>query len=383
MANKLASPIFQTGPKDALATLDVYTSTGKDVINSIQALTNTSSLNIGGLLGSLTGANAAFGGLLKSVKGKIAIDKDALAKRLIGAIPSVASGLRDLTSNLKAGVLGSMADLGSLQATVGGLQTTLSSANFADVSAFGGLMGNLTLNMDAAQQFNLVDKDAFSGIISGAIAEGAKLGMPSSFSTLTTGLTLGNNPLTDDVLNRVVAQSMPTLLKEGDFRTLLDMSSSSVGKNMGVVMPDFAQQITQTYSRKYNGQANDLFDDHLKVLQTLTNVNADWDKVVRNSEEGTDDTINLLSLLGSSRDFRALIAAGISNLGDHDRQKYYALHGLYEETTVEAEIKRYFPRVAVMTATQRKATKDKKTYDIRTIVDLAGLATAVGAPLLS
>lgn len=368
MSNPLAPTVFSSGAKDTLATLDVYRATGDSVVNSIQALAKRNNTDISTLLGGKL-SGATLNKLFSQVGQQLTVDKDALTARLVGASSTLKSAYRELSTSLKDGVVGSFEDLGTMKITLGGIEQTVASQNFSDLTSVGSFLNAYTGNKDL---FKAEDVDAMAGVISAMVAEGSELGMDNVFSSLTNNLT---DP---GLMTRVVKQTVPRVIAAGDFKTLYDMSASSAGPAIGVLYPEFAQLLTGSYQRQQRGAMQNPQQDYDRIIGSLLNVNAQWDKIVRQNGEDTDFGINLLALLGSSRDFQSLVVAGVMAISDNnDPKKYHILGGAYQKTTVMNELKRFFPMVYLATDRDKQTTAQRKTVDPRTLNALSSVATSI------
>lgn len=346
MANPLAKPLFTAGAKDVLAAVDVYKkSDGKQVINSIQSLAQRAGLDVNKLLGGKL-STSSLDKILTNIGGKLGIDKNALQARLLEGSASLKNSFRQLTDSTKDMMYESFEDLGNITAKINGVQTLVSSADFTELASFGKFVNEYTNN---TAMFSFEDLDGMGATISSMVTQGSGLGFDNMFSTLTETI---DNP---ELMCRVVKQTVPNVLKNGDFKTLLDITSSRAGKNIGDLFPNFTSLLTQDYSNKYNGRSSDSPLNYDRLISSLFNVDQQWDVLTR-GEDGDDLGINLIKLMGGSRDFKYLMETAVTQLTDNDdRKKYHMLGNAYTQTTVEALVARYFPRVYMTTPRTERA----------------------------
>jgi hypothetical protein len=354
MANKLVSSLFATGPKDNLAALDVYKATGRRNINSIQELSQQAGVNLTSIIGQRTGGNKALAGLLTKVAGNVKVDTSMLRDRITSGVAGVKGTFQDLSENAKNSLTGGLDGLkGTMQVSMGGVTSTIPSSQFQDVSSFGNFINDYT----QSSSFNLSDRDGLASVISGSIGQASSFGIPNAFSTLTDGIE------DQVVMCKVVNQTVPSLVKNQDIDTLFDMSNSRAGKTMSAVFPNFAGDISRSFRFPTNQGPARKADAFSKLVGTLTNVNPRWNQSPR--QKGNDIALNLLTLLGASDDFKLAVQVGIALMPDRDAQKNYALANVYRPTTVEAEIRKYFPRVVLQTPSNAITANKKKPLDPR------------------
>lgn len=366
MANKLVQSLFSTGPKDSLAAADVYKANGSRNINSVQELSNQAGVNLTSILGQKTGNNQALTGLLVKIAGNVKVDTSILRDRIQGGMSSVKGSFSDLSDSTKSLMTSSLGDgTGSFQVKMGDKIGVVDSTQYSDINSFGSFINDYTGTTD----FSVLDQDATASLISGSVVQASNFGIPNAYSSLTNGIE------DDGVMCRVVNQTVPSLVANGDIDTLHDMSSSRSGKAMGAIFPNFAGDFARSFQYPMNrGQTK--ADAFSKLIGTLTNVNPTWNQTPR--QKGGDIALNLLTLLGASPDFKAAVAIGISVIPDNDPMKNYALASVYQPTTVEAEVRRWFPRVVLMTPSTATTGDRNKPIDPRVLKTLG----KVGGQLL-
>lgn len=348
MANKLSSTVFNAGPKDSLATLDVYASNGQKVINSIQALSASVGFDLAGLLGTKTSSNIAS--VIAASAGLVGINKDALTQRLVGISSSVKSAFSSMASSIQSGITGTFSDkAGVIEANINGTKSLVSSSDFSDLSSFGSFINAYTGNKDL---YSVVDRDGLSGIVGGMVNQGSTLGIGNIFSTLTSGIS------DKSICNSVVEYCIPNIVDTSNVDVLHDMTTSGFGSVIGSLFPDFTRNLTRSYTRYLNGFERDPVGTWNKMMDSFSNIKANWDVFQRNP---TSTALNLLDLMGASSDFKGLVAIGLDLMADNDYKKLYALAIMFPETTVEAEIHKYFPQTIL--TTDFKTDPSKVTLD--------------------
>ena len=370
--NPLVQTVFSTGPKDNLAAIDPYkTKPGNKPINSIQALSEKLGIDIGGIFGNLNAA-AALGSVIKIAGGgSVAFDKNALTARLLATSSKINSSYRTLSDSAKNNMTSMLGMESSMNVKIGDISSMVDSYQIDSVKGLGTFLADYTGNKNIC---SIEDTDALGGMIGGLVTEGSNLGINGIFPSLTEGIT------DVSLISKAAQNAMPGLLQNGDLSTIFEISQSPAGKGMGVLFPDLAKDLASAFRINGSRGTQDLLGDFGKYLGSMNNIFGDWDRVVRSGDGEDSFTINLFRMLGSSRSFQDMILTGVMALTDDgDEKKNYLVHGLYKETTVEAEIKRFFPQVVLISKSDSPRMKiDKKsTLDPRTLMRLGSMVGTV------
>ena len=365
----LAKTVFSTGAKDDLAAIDTYKSKpGSTPVNSIQSVSTTSQFDVSSVIGN-NGTNDQLGSTIKVISGeKLEVDKDILTQRLLATNSRSSSSFRTLGGSAKDNMLNSLNMNEKVDVDINGVKSKVDSANIQDLTGLGTFLGDYTGDKNVCK---IEDYDSVGGVVGGLVTESSDLGMSGVWTKLTSTITQV------PVLIRAAQKSLPKLLANGDLDSVLEISSSPVGKSMGVLYPNLGQDLSRAYGTRNTRDSRNKVGTLNKYLTTMDNVFKDWDKF---SSNGDSTGINILRLLGSSTAFQDLVLDAIKFLTDDDPRKHYLLHGLYKETTVEAEVKRFFPRVALISVSTPKSIKKTNTIDPRTLLKLTSM---VGVLVLS
>ena len=360
MANALTPTVFSSGAKDALATLDVYKAKGTSVVTSIQDLSKAVGFDVSKLLGGKS--NKDLQGVLSIAAGAIKVNKDELTTRLLGANSKLTSAFRSLSDGAKDAMGDTFDSLKSIRTTINGVTSVVNSSDFTSLQGLGNFLGQYTKN---DQLFSFEDTDGMSSMMCGLVEEGSNLGISNVFSTITDGI------VDRELLQQLTTKSVPKLLQTGDVLGLLDISDSKVGSSLKGLFPNFAADLTKNFRQKVNGELRDDLGMFAKATSLLFNVDSQWDSLVR--ENGADTAVNIFALMATSRDFQELVATGVKALADDDPKKMYLFHNLFQKTTVEDELRRNFPRVALLTKAKNRVDKKRGTVDPRDLTKLAGI----------
>ncbi len=355
MANPLAPTTFNAGPKDSLATLDVYVSDGAKVINSIQALSAKAGIDLAGIFG--TKIPTSLGGILKAVGGAVQVDTKALTARLVQNNQSLQNAFKGLSSDAQGSITGSYFDSGTVLATVGSVQSTVASGNITDVRSLSSFMNTYTSSLAATTNspYSVQDEDGVACVMAGVIGEGSTLGVQGIYTQLSSNIT------STTLLSKVVDQSVPQLLQNSDITTLHDMSSAA-GAVMGALFPNFCSNLVQTYTSTLAGFERNPAQAFNQLVGTLNNVKATWYAFERNPGA---TALNLLGLAGASPDLLNIVSIGASLLESNDTKRFMALGSIYPATTLAASIKKFFPRTYIST----NLKQDPKTVTLSPAVN--------------
>lgn len=365
MANQLATPVFSAGAKDNLAAADVYKVDSTTVVNSIQSISQKQGGDFTGLFGGLKNYN--LGKLLSVTKTGVKVDQGALADRLLGMSSSINASFKSLSSNAKTNLLANVPEVGKIDVQIGGIKSTLNSFNFKELSSLGKFVNEYT----KSSVFSIVDNDATAGLISAVVQQGAALGVNGLLPGLAPNIT--NNK----VMARVINKSMPDLVKRSDLNSLSHLADSAFGTSLDFVYPNFASDLAKAYGFKSINDVIDPLADYHSVLTILSKTNNKWDVYVHEGDVGEyevlPNNVSLIKILNASKDFQQLISTGIRSENDYHRRHNYGLIQNYKLTTVEADVARYFPQVAMPSKNSNintSITKKNRTVDARALAKI-------------
>jgi len=363
MSQPLVQPIFSTGPRDQLAAADIYKVDSKKVITSIQEISSKAGLDVKTLLSGIQ--NAEVGKLLSVTKTGVTVDKDALALRLVTSSKSITSSFRDLSKDAKEKVISSFEDFGEVGVKINGIVQYVKDADIPGLNAVGKFVNDYV----KSPLYEIVDEDAVAGLVSGIAREAYSLGLNGLLPQLTNGMS-------GRILNRVLKNSFPDMIKNSDLTSLSTFANGQLGKSLDFIYPNFAQDLAGAFGYK---KLTDIFDqnvDYHAVLGILSAANSNWDVHVHKNGyvPGNEITgMSIVKLQKSSQAFKDIILRGIKSESDFDRRKNYALILHYgNQTTVEAEIARFFPAVGIRArmANAYNPPVKKKTADPRLLAKI-------------
>lgn len=365
MANQLASTVFSAGAKDNLATADVYKVDSTTVINSIQPISQKLGTDISGLLGGLK--NYSLGKLLSVTKTGLKVDQTAIADRLLGMSTSINASFKSLSADAKNSLLTSVPSIGKIDVQIGDVKSTLDSYNYKQLAGLGKFVNEYA----KTTLVSIVDNDATAALIGAVVQQGAALGVSGLLPSLSPTIT--NNK----ILARVINRSLPDLVKTSDLHSLSHLADSVFGKSMDFVYPNFASDLAKAYGFKSINDVIDPLADYHSVLTILSKTNNKWDVYVHEGDVGEYEilpkNVSLVKILNASKDFQQLISTGIRSENDYHRRHNYGLIQNYKLTTVEADVARYFPQVAMPSKNSNintSITKKNRTVDARALAKI-------------
>lgn len=363
----LTPTVFSSGARDELAAVDTYkTKPGPKPVNSIQAISDSVGFDVSSILGNVN-TNMALGAAIKIAGGgELSFNQDVLTQRLLAASSKITSSYRSLSADGKAAMLGNMGMNESLVADINGVKSRVQSANISSLTGLGNFLGDYTGDKNMCK---FEDFDAMGGMIGGLVEEGSNLGLEGVWPAITSGISQV------PVLTKAAAKALPRLINNGDLSAVFEISGSPAGKAMGSIYPNLGRDLGAAFGLKMSKDTRDKANLFNKYLGTMNNIFGDWDKYDGN---GDGFGITLIRMLGSSRSFQDMIMDGVKLfMDDDDPKKNYLLHGLYKETTVEAEVKRFFPRTVIVSQSTPPKIKKSNTVDPRTLMKLGSAASVL------
>ncbi|BAW19306.1 hypothetical protein [Ralstonia phage RP31] len=353
----LASSTFESGPKDDVATADVYSLMSAVDGAEASAITSIQQLELGvqdSLFGLKLKAGEAADFLSKTKEG-LMFDKNVLTERLLGTNSEFRDMYNGLNDKLKQGAMlktYAQQKAAKLQCTINDTKSMVDSANIKDVRALGSFINKYT----KSNIFSGQDSGAISGLLGSVITTASDLGIPGAFKAITD--TVNDN----GILGRVTRAVLPIALRNSDTKMLRDLSSSTAGKLINVFDPGFTQNFSKAFV--YRGDRGHTLNSFEDIFHSFENVDSMWDSMSRGDPGNT--AVNLLALVGGSRDFSNLLMTGVKYWSAEQAQgrpspvRVQPVHGLasvYREVTVGDAIKRDFPNVALLSQYNDKLPK--------------------------
>lgn len=362
MPVELAESVFRGGPKDSLATADVYNQKGTSVINSIQKLTNSGSIDLAAVLRGGPSLGATLPVIRGLIKGQPILDKENLIRRLAISSPLVQQSLRGMPASLSSRIASSIPLTSVITATVGEMAQQVDIACLEDLPSLGAIINQITGNKGL---FKVEDKGAQIGVYTGVIGEAShhcKMGN-------VFGLIMGSvkDPY---ILNKVAQQSLPAIINAGDFYSLQAMSSILPAGAAKSVHPKLVAQFTKSFQRTKGTTVQARKGEYSQMTGAFGGLDPNWNRKVRASvsADGTvarETIVSVHNTIDASDDFHELVKMRAKAADAPVEDKLQVLATVFEHTTVDEALRRYFPRTFTGAQTRKMSiTRDPRTVAV-------------------
>ncbi len=355
MSVQLASGVFSSGPKDDFATVDAYKSTGEAIVNSIPI--------------NLKDAKDIFASIrIKNGQFDIMGTAKYLDKTVVGDfLRTTASGLGLKINDLGAGVLAKTTkllesvapDAQSVMCSIGDYTNKASVMDMARVAKLGYSLSQVN---GIGGIMKVVNQSQNSALLSNLIGEASDTGIGGVLTSLKD--TINEN----GIISKVIKTSLPFVLKNGDVSLLRELSGGGIGNVLNSISPGFTKSFASVYNPQYSYNFSKVGSFN-SIVDAFDNVYDNWDVASQNGES----IFNIFSMLSGTKAFKTLIGSGVayvmSEVQDGQKQKRAQAHALariYAETTLQDQIKTYFPGLILGGKYTRKSKKEE-TIDIQVI----------------
>lgn len=307
MTNRLATTVFTSGIKDALAVVDVYAKTSaidpaytaiaKNVIN--QQL-------MAAMMGKKTSTNLLLGNL-KALAG-VAIND--ISKGLIARVPSLQAGfslaspilqkiLSSPTSFTNAITAQSVAIQNSAYKSVGTAVTSLTNtASASDITAVTTMLSGLGNQASTVAGYAITDQGSQIALATNLLCTAANFNIPGAYKLAASSLT------DRTVLASVTSNILPTMISSGNVSMLADMANGPCANIIKSLAPKLASSYMSKYvSPKLAGKGGALVAGAL--VSGLNLMNKNWSKIQTSAGE---EIVNGNVVANASPDFKSLMA---------------------------------------------------------------------------
>jgi hypothetical protein len=352
-SNQLAVPSFVTGPNDNLATVDVFTGTASGIVNSIASLAAQYDVDLIGMLR----AGAAAAQLLPLVEGvangAMLLNPTAAIARLVTASntllasvngsPTVTTSFNTLSTGAQTSIAASGQTLGSVNATVGGVVSSIANGAISDIQSLGALINSFAGSQNA---FLMVDTQAVAGMAAGIINQCAKYGIAGAFQQMVANIT---DPT---MLNAIIQMTLPNLVQVSDLTSLQAVAAASSTAGIAAINPGVLSSFTTGYSRSSSGNAQQATPNQdgttwSQISIAYNAVDPTWNTYPR-SGDTSGTTLDLTSLQNGTDDFNSVLAAGVAAAASNDAvTPLYALAAAYDQVDVDTQLKAMYPNTYI------------------------------------
>lgn len=298
MGTKFAPTTFATSAEEGLAALDAYSvESGRVVTNALPDVNNV--VNVAGLAGMRGGNLSAALNYFSPKNGLgIQVNADSLLKGIIGSNPALSSAMSQLTGNARANVL-SNSGYANIQATVGGISSTINNTDLGSLQAVGGLIGGLA---GTPYPVAFTDITGLTNLTTNIVVQGASMGMPDVYLNISTGL---NNPA---IMRGVTRNLAPVIINRSSTNLLDNCSQGPYRGQLTAARPSFIQD----YSRAYRAPAQTRQQTYRPTLNSTRASFSRLDPSWKNSRAlggPAARTLNLDRAWDTSDDFDQLLQA--------------------------------------------------------------------------
>ena len=294
MAAPLAASIFVAGPKDILAVADVYKQTGNSIVNSFQDLAANVSAGVLGAkdINALINAARSAESLVTNPNALLRMSGIPAASGAIVANTqsAIGSALNSVESSV-AGALSVVPNLvNSVTATVNGVTSTVLNAGAASLNSVTSLISSAT-NVS----ISITDKGATAGFISGLSTQDSSMGIPGTFSALSS-LLLG-----------AASVALPNAIKTANYNLISDITNT-IGSSVNSIIPNFSKAVISNFTIPKGTPASQYGTLLGQVSSTCTAANSNYNT----TSIGDTTAFNGYNSIGSD-DYSSLVSTSCMN----------------------------------------------------------------------
>lgn len=342
MAGTLAFPSFVTGPKDDLATADVYNLTKATPINKIEPFEVMTDVKVQEV-SALQGGKALLGkvkdglNIANAAKALLTKGGDPLQRLMSaqGGLMNLAKALPPNLSGLASGLSGYVKGISSVTGQINGLANKFKNGtDLAKITALGGMINQVSCDKNV---FGMTDRGAAIGAYAGVINMSMMAGIPGAYgAALKCEADHG-------ILNQVTAACLPSAIKMSDLTSLADMANKVKPGVIKGLNPSVLNDFSSVFSAPAGQTVAGMQDTFGTVKDTFSKIEPDWMTSFRNGQQTTD----LSCVVGSSSDFQRMMTTSVLSNPNatEDDQTMLAATAL-QPTDVHAEIASQFPMLA-------------------------------------
>lgn len=360
-SNRLALPSFVTGPNDAVVTVDVFSGTSGGIVNSIQSLAAKYDVDLVGMLRAGAAAAQLLPVVEGVVNGKLLMNPQAAIARLLTASNlltaavgnnPITSAFSTLSEGIQLGIAEAGQVVGQVEATVGGVVSTIVNGAISDVAQLGSIINSFA---GEGMQFLLTDNQALIGMAAGVINSAAKYGISGAFGAMISQIS---SPY---ILNGIIQQVAPGLVSASDLVGLSALVQCAGPAGIRAINPSILLNFTTSYSRtgsaasQQQGLPNVDAATWSSIENCYNQANPTWNLANRVGDASNDATLDLTCLQGGTDDFNSVLAAGIYSNAQLDpttvptdtTTPFYALAPAYDAIDPNQQLKDMYPNTYI------------------------------------
>lgn len=355
MVPQLATSVFSSGANEAFATIDGYKAKGQEIINSLPINLKDAK----DIFASIKFTNDSFDilGTAKSLSSTVVGEylKTTVAGMGLGvSLNDLGSGIVSKTTALLSTTIPEAQDV---MCKIGDYVNKASVSDYGRVAKLGYALSKVN---GVSGAISVLNQGQYGALLGNMIGEASDTGIGGVLSSLKN--TIDEN----GVFIRVAKAAVPFVLKNSDVSLLRELTNGVGGKLMNTVAPGFAKSFMSTFApvHKYNLSRTASFNS---IIDSFDGIYSNWDKSSQNGESIT----SIVSMLSGTKEFKTLMGSGIawvlSDQADAQKKKRaqdHALSRIYGESTVQDQIKKYFPGL-VITGQYSKRLPKKEAVNIQ------------------
>lgn len=290
---QLAKTLFQTGIKDTLATVDVYTqNTARAPIDASGASSfDPSSLS------SLVGGNLGVSALITKYSAKVGIqiNASALLNGVIGSSSTLRSAL-GAASNGVSSAISAVSGAANIAATIGGITSMIKNTNLSDLTAVASMIGGINNTSFAV---NFTDNAGLTGLSVNLLTQANQMGIPNAYAQFSSGMA--NNP---QMLTGVTAGILGSVCATSNVNMLSNIAAGPVARNVNTVAPKFLGNFAANFVLDSSVTPSQLPGIGLQISGAFGSINPNWNKTRRSNGAMVN---NSSILLNASADFNSVM----------------------------------------------------------------------------
>lgn len=302
--SQLAKTTFQTGIKDTLAAVDVYTQ------KSVTSLVNESGLASFDIssIKSLVGGNLGVSALISkySAAAGITIDAKALTSGIINASPTLRSAFGGMSSGVAASITSVTGPLGAgvssnISAAIGGISATIKNTNLNDLTSVSAMIGGMS---GKSFGINFTDTAGLKTLSVNLLSQANVMGIPNAYAQFALGMTNNQKLLTD-----ITVGITGSVVSTSNVNMLCNMAAGPVAKQINTLAPKFISNFAANFKLSSNTSVGQYAGIALQISGAFTSINPRWNKTTTTSGR----TINNANVyLRGSVDFKKVMSAAAS-----------------------------------------------------------------------
>jgi hypothetical protein len=339
---QLATPTFVAGPKDSLATKDVYGIKSSSPINSFSNPAKTGgTTSLMGMMGSI-GIQAAVPLIMSKVTGKsIPVQPDVLARASTAVGSSLSTAMRSLPPGVNNTLTKALTVAGPALISISGIKAVVPGTKFPVVNALGGVLNGIT---NTKNTFQLNDK--LSGINSsiGLVSANVKAGIPGTYLPIVNSIVPNDRALA----NAVATGSLKNINTFSDVTSLRQMANATTGSLLKSVNPSAISDSTKSFTKAplpvNIPVTQPISATNLAAMTELKTTYGLIDPSWTATPTASGTVSNITPVVNGSKDLKDTFSSGALNSASSE-DKAFLLAGMAGTGNATASVSSQFPTI--------------------------------------